>query len=267
MFSIEIIMATYNNADFTSLVLEGYLRQTDPGFRVAIADDGSGSEIAALVLAYRSKGLQIRHVWHEDVGYRKAEILNKTIRDSESDYLIFTDNDCIPHSEFVADHRRMAEKGRCVTGRRVNLGKALTRKLLSHAVDIGALQSRWRILAGAATGKLRNPENGLCLPWSLTRLWSRKRKGLLGSNMAVWRDDVLAVNGFDGAFQGYSAEESDLEWRLNANGIKVRALLGRACQYHLYHERRAVDERNLRRIEEKKASGEVWAKEGILVNE
>ncbi len=82
--------------------------------------------------------------------------------------------------------------------------------------------------------------------------------------MAVWRKDMIAVNGFDNAFQGYGAEESDLEWRLRASNVQVQSLLGRACQYHLYHESKSVEVRNEVYLREKMARGEVRARDGIV---
>ena len=41
-------------------------------------------------------GPDIEHVWHEDRGFRKCEILNRAILAASADYLIFTDGDTIP---------------------------------------------------------------------------------------------------------------------------------------------------------------------------
>ena len=104
--SIEVIMAAYNQLLNTKLVLDGYLRQTDQNFSICIADDGSDVGIKNLVVLYQGLGLNIRHVWHEDMGFRKARILNKAIAGSSSDFIIFTDNDCIPSKHFIADYRQ-----------------------------------------------------------------------------------------------------------------------------------------------------------------
>ena len=47
---------------------------------------------------------RIKHTWHPDKGFRKNKILNQAILASESDYLIFIDSDCVPHSKFVEEH-------------------------------------------------------------------------------------------------------------------------------------------------------------------
>ena len=37
----------------------------------------------------------IKHIWQEDIGFRKPRILNETVRQSSGDYLIFIDGDCM----------------------------------------------------------------------------------------------------------------------------------------------------------------------------
>ena len=41
---IAVIVTTYNRPDALSAVLEGYLAQTDRGFELLVADDGSTEE-------------------------------------------------------------------------------------------------------------------------------------------------------------------------------------------------------------------------------
>lgn len=78
---------------------------------------------------------------------------------------------------------------------------------------------------------------------------------LLGANIGVWREDILAVNGFDTQFQGYGGEEVDLEWRLKAYGIRSRPARGRACLYHIYHPERTVTNAAHAMLAEKRQKG------------
>ena len=56
--------------------------------------------------------IPIIHVWQEDNGFQKSQILNKAILASTTDYLIFTDGDCIPRKDFVETHLNNRETGR-----------------------------------------------------------------------------------------------------------------------------------------------------------
>jgi len=263
-FTLEVLMAAYNNEVATRLAMEGYLRQVDTDFVLVVADDGSGPGIAALVEEYRQKGLHIRHVWQEDRGYRRAMILNRAIASSEADYLVFVDNDCIPQSTFVADHRRGAMRGHFTAARRVDLGPELSDEVRAGRLPIAQIEQRGWLLRMAAQRRLRHGEYGLRLPWWLTNLWRRKRKGLLGANMAAWREDLLRVNGFDSATPEWCGEESDLEWRLEATGVKPGALIGRGAVAHLYHQvRSGYNPEAEQYLFDKKARNETYAANGI----
>ena len=115
------------------------------------------------------------------------------------------------------------------------------------------------------TNQVRYAELGLHWPWLISRLWSYKARPLLGCNMAMWRDDILAINGFDSAATRYGLiEDTDIEWRLLANGVKGASLLGRGCVFHLDHPTRKNDDTtNKEYMKVKQARGEVWAVEGI----
>jgi glycosyltransferase involved in cell wall biosynthesis len=70
---ISVIVTTYNREDALEAVLRSLARQTDTGFEVIVADDGSGPETAALVEAWKARvGHRVEHVWHQDAGFRAA---------------------------------------------------------------------------------------------------------------------------------------------------------------------------------------------------
>src|SRR5690606_40094222 len=48
--------------------------------------------------------VNVRHLWQPDDGFRKCEAMNMAIGAAASDYLIFTDGDCIPRADFVSTH-------------------------------------------------------------------------------------------------------------------------------------------------------------------
>lgn len=56
-----------------------------------------------------------------------------------------------------------------------------------------------------------------------------------GCNMAFWRSDLLAVNGYDESFLGWGCEDHDLVARLMNHRIKPLQVRHRAICYHLWH--------------------------------
>jgi hypothetical protein len=59
--------------------------------------------------------------------------------------------------------------------------------------------------------------------------------GILGCNLAIWREDLVAVNGYDEAYEGWGKEDSDLAARLYHLGRRRKMVHGRAILYHLNH--------------------------------
>ena len=109
MFTIGVVISTYNNPRWLEKTLWGYLFQTHKPDEIVIADDGSNDDTRVLIDSFRDR-LPIKHVWHEDRGFQKSEILNKALVVCRSDYLIFTDQDCIPREDFIATHYEYARK-------------------------------------------------------------------------------------------------------------------------------------------------------------
>lgn len=102
MNKATVIAAFYNKIDYLKLVLAGFERQTTKEFELIIADDGSAENVVLEINKLKSHyTFPIKHIWQEDKGFRKNKILNKAITESETDYLIFIDADCIPHRGFV----------------------------------------------------------------------------------------------------------------------------------------------------------------------
>ena len=100
---ISIIVSTYNREDALDVVLRALSRQSDRNFEVIVADDGSGPATARIVREWASRTkLPIKHVWHDDRGFRLSDIRNRGIRASAGAYVLFLDGDCIARTNFVA---------------------------------------------------------------------------------------------------------------------------------------------------------------------
>jgi glycosyltransferase involved in cell wall biosynthesis len=102
---VSVIITTYNAEDWLRKVLIGFSVQTETDFEIVIADDGSTLKTKQVIDSFSSQFKNpIVHVWQEDDGFQKSKILNKAILKTKSDYLLFTDGDCIPRKDFVAVH-------------------------------------------------------------------------------------------------------------------------------------------------------------------
>jgi len=136
-----VIAAFYNKIDYLRLVLAGFERQSEEDFELIVADDGSKQEIVKeLEILSKEIPFPLIHIWQEDKGFRKNKILNKAIATANSNYIIFIDADCVPHSRFVEEHISYSEKGKCLTGRRVNLSQKYTQTISPQKVKDGLIE-------------------------------------------------------------------------------------------------------------------------------
>jgi len=230
---LGVIISTYENPAMLRLVLEGYRHQTCQEFSIYIADDGSGSETRQLIESVReSFPVPITHLWHEDRGFRKARIHNRTIRAVTEPYILLTDGDCIPLPDLVATHLKHASRGSFISGRRILLSEKFTSRLLDGEATMqpGSSLPQWLPL------RLRGDVNRL-LPILMPPFLSGatdKLAGIRGCHLSLWRDDLLTINGFDESYEGWGREDSDLVARLLHAGIRRRNLQG--CPViHLWH--------------------------------
>ena len=85
------------------------------------------------------------------------------------------------------------------------------------------------------TGKITGAAKGIRWPIPIIRRDTRQR-GIIGCNMAFWRDDIVAVNGFDEDYTGWgTGEDSDIGTRLYHLGRHRKFVYGRAITFHLNH--------------------------------
>ena len=249
----SLVVAVYNRPRYLRMVLAACARQSSRDFDIIIADDGSGPEIADAVREARDRlGLEVLHLWHEDQGWRKNVMLNNAIRAARSDYLIFTDGDCLPHRHFVADHLQAREQGRYLCGRRVETGAGWTAALTLDDVTSGRFERIGaRMWWDGLTGRAKRVEDGLRFESPLLRnILHASGRGMLGSNFSVWREALLAINGFDEEYDGPGCgEDSDVELRLGLLGLEPKSLRHRAIQIHLHHPRTEVPQRCLDRFD------------------
>lgn len=238
---IELVVSTYQKPAYLALALASLNQQRCKPHSVCIADDGSDHRTAKVVAAFaKTKTVPIRHVWHEDSGFRKTRILNEAVRSSEADYVIFIDDDCLMHRGFVARHVQMAKRGQFLTGSVIRLPAKLSEQIL-HEGHI-RLTNRLRP-HGWQPRNMSERLKSMPLPapvmgW-LDRL-SPVRCNWAGGNASTFREHILAVNGFDNRM-AYGGEDKEFGARLINFGIKGRHLRYSAPLYHLEHPRGYVD--------------------------
>jgi glycosyltransferase involved in cell wall biosynthesis len=267
MPSTSLIISFYNKIDFLKLVLAGLERQSFSDFEILIADDGSKIEYSdEIEFISKSSGLKIKHVRHDDYGFRKNKILNRAIVESSGDYLIFIDGDCIPHREFIKEHYENRSTKTCLTGRRVNMSDKISRQLTPEKVKAGYLENNFiEFIIDGIFGQSSYVEKGIYIKSTLLRrILNKKYRGIVGCNFSLFKEDILKINGFDERYEAPSVgEDTDIQYRLELYGVKIKSVNNIAIQYHLYHPLLARPEKNLELFNKIKSSGEFYTAFGI----
>lgn len=268
MLKASIVVSTYNNPAYLEIVLLGYSRQTEKGFELLVCDDGSGEEVKKVIDGFRnSVGFPVKHLWQEHDGFGKVKLLNRAVRESESEYMIFTDGDCLPHSRFCEDHLTVREKSRFLSGRRVELSKKITDSFDRETVLSGRYEKLSpAMFAEAMLGRLTFLEMGIRIESASIRgLFHSKRIKNFGSNFSCWKEDLIRINGFNEDYSGGvgAGEDVDVEFRLLNNSVGQKPLLNFALQYHLYHKTLERSRRNIELFEQTIADRTLVCRNGL----
>lgn len=239
---LSVILSTYNSPQWLEKVLWGYSVQSHKDFEIIIADDGSGIQTRQLIDRLRDEtGLSIQHVWQEDNGFQKCRILNSAVMASTSDYLVFSDGDCIPRQDFLKVHATQALPGHYLSGGYHKLPMATSQAITQEDIISGrCFDLKWLKSQGLATSyKNAKLTANHWQAWLFNTL-TPTRCRFKGSNGSAWKQDVLKVNGFDETM-AYGGEDREFGVRLVNAGIKPKHVRYNAVVIHLDHARGYVD--------------------------
>ncbi|ALG68043.1 glycosyltransferase family 2 protein [Beggiatoa leptomitoformis] len=251
----SIIITTYNRPDALQQVLHACAQQQGVDVRhleIIIADDGSHIATTELINSLRPRlPYQLKHSWQADNGFRAGMARNRAVALATGNYLIFLDGDCLPRSDFVAQHLQLAEQNWFVAGNRVLLNPVFTEAILQQAIQLpDNLWQWWRVYLQGAMNRFL-PLLTLPLP-NAWRKWHCKRwQGAKTCNLAMWRADFFAVNGFDELFQGWGHEDADLVVRLIRAGVQRKEGRFAVPVFHLWHpeQDRSQEPANIARLQ------------------
>jgi len=224
-----LLISTYNWPEALELVLKSALSQSVFPNEILIADDGSNEKTKLLIEQFQQKSpVAIQHIWQEDIGFRKSKILNKAIAQTSADYIIQVDGDCILHKKFIEDHLDEAQKGVYLYGSRVNI-------LPDFVSDVFLKKN---INFNLFSKEIKNKTRSLHLPF-LSKIY-KKHLGISrkfrGCNVSYWREDFIAINGYNEDFEGWGREDSDLVIRMGNNGVKAKRIRYAAIVFHIHHK-------------------------------
>jgi glycosyltransferase involved in cell wall biosynthesis len=194
MPSISVIIPVYNRAGLIGPVIEALLNQQTPPqllpspIEIIIVDDGSTDNTGDVVRSY-----PVKYIRQENRGPASAR--NRGFRESKGEIVAFIDSDCIARPGWLE-------------------------KLLSgfDSPEVGAV---------AGSYDIANPESLLSrlihaeIKWRHSR-FSRFIRAFGSYNVAIRREVLEGLGGFDETYRTASGEDNDLSYRLLKAGYKIR---------------------------------------------
>jgi glycosyltransferase involved in cell wall biosynthesis len=224
-----LLLSTYNWPEALELVLKSAISQTVLPSEILIADDGSRQETKSLIDEFKKTcKVPIHHIWQEDLGFRKSKILNKAIAEASSEYIIQIDGDCILHKNFIEDHVNSSQKGVYLYGSRVNILPAFVADVIRKK----------QIKFTFFSKEIKNKSRSIHIPIlsNFYKIHEGVSKKFRGCNVSFWRNDFIAINGYNEDFEGWGREDSDLVIRMGNNGVKSKRIRYAGIVFHIHHK-------------------------------
>lgn len=208
--SVAVVVPTYERPAALRQVLAALAPQLRPGDEVVVVDDGSrpgADEVAA------PGGMVLQVLRRPDEGFRAAAARNDGARATTADVVVFLDDDMVPPPGWRDAHAawHAGVDGLLTVGSRVHVdGPTPAAPLLGEPEHLRAYL--------ALTHDLTAPAD------DLFRVCS-------GGNLALRRDLLEAVGGFDEGFAGYGLEDVELGYRLVQHGAVVVPVPDARCTH------------------------------------
>ncbi len=225
----SLIITTYNWEKALYHVLLSCSTQSVLPEEIIIADDGSLDKTKTLIeqFAKEHPTLTIIHSWQKDLGFRAAMSRNKAIAKASGTYIILIDGDMCLHQNFIKDHLSFAKKGFFSQGTRVLIKNKTTQKIFDSK----------KLSLNFFSRGISNRKNTIHSHFlsSLFSMQKNNLKGIKTCNLAFFKEDCIAINGFNEDFIGWGREDSEFAERLLNSGIKRQDIKFNAIAYHLYH--------------------------------
>lgn len=268
--NVSLIISVYKKIHELELILNALKIQTFKEFEILIADDGSGDELNKFISDFKkTSDMDITHVFQNDSGFRKNRILNKAIKKSKYDYLIFIDGDCIPHSDFVRQHLLSGKINAVLCGSRVNLSKKLSDQITIESIisrDYEKIKLKHVLDSFKKNDRSTYVEEGLLIKNRILRkLYSKKEIHIVGCNFSLNKQLIEKINGFDENYVGPGfGEDSDIELRLRLAGAEFFSVRNLAVIFHMHHSITKASSKNASYYKEALKNTDYICKSGLV---
>ena len=239
----SIIISVYKDVQALDLIIKSLAKQSYPISEIIISEDGNSQKMKAFIQSLNKSN--IKHLSQEDKGWQKNIALNRAIKLSSHDYLIFIDGDCLPYLEFIEGHIKLSKENTVLCGRRTEPGDFFSKRLRENSLTLESFKTNYfKNYFKLKDDNIRHYDEGIylapnSLPLKILNFFRRKKENhIVGCNFSCWKSDLEKINGFDEDFLlPTTGEDTDIERRMRYFGIQMKSCRYSANLIHLYHEK------------------------------
>jgi hypothetical protein len=183
-------------------------------------------------------------------------------------YILFTDGDCIPRKDFVEVHAKYAEGGYFLSGGYCKLPMKTSEVIEEDDIRTErCFDVKWLKKQDSLKGTQALKLNSGPVLASILDLVTPTKASFNNCNSSAWKDDLIAINGYDERMQ-YGGPDRELGERLENYGLKPKQIRHKAIVLHLDHARGYKTKESLKRnLDIRKAvkvEGKKWTEHGIV---
>lgn len=235
---ISVIVPVYNRLEHLRALCQCLLKQEEQPYELIISDDGSSQKVLDFIgdLLPKMK-FKVKHIYQQDLGFRKTRALNNAVREAEGDILVFCDQDLIFPETHIKNIKKNIKKNIFLMGRPVSL--TLEERVI--ALNILEENKKYTEIVKNIQQWYTKGVKKIILKDRMRRIMNLlklNKRGirLVGMSYAMYKDDYIAVNGYDEKYIGWGLEDDDLGNRLCVYGVKGKEFYEEPIQLHLFHK-------------------------------
>ncbi|MGL5982037.1 MAG: glycosyltransferase [Cetobacterium sp.] len=253
---ISVIVSVYNRFQYVLNILKCLKAQTIKPYEIIFADDGSKSSLKEyLKNELIDCDFKVKHVYQEDLGFRKCKSCNNAILEAEGEYLIFLDQDAIFPKTLLEEFVNLANEDK-FSILRVLWSDDSERKEIQILIDKKHDYKQFlKVINSDEKKKLkkhlfRDKYNN----FRYSIKCRDRGAGLMGIGFGLYKDSYKKVNGYDEDYKGWGGEDADLGLRLYKLGLKSVTFTTKEPSIHMCHplDPTKVGDKNITMFEEKK---------------